>query len=173
MRFLAVALLPLETSDITAAVERLLEPYDKKAPAPPYKVYLSQQALKSHATRWRIPLHDLQALVVSINERSGPRPLHLQADAVGIYGIEKTNPNGKYTRWAINSLADDVWPVLAMPQDLVPHAVITPDWQWRELFPNIWGLLPTEQDKQRITHEAYALFDQYSGHLAVRLECHI
>lgn len=173
MRFLAVALVLPETADSTAAVERLLEPYDSKTPAPPYKLYLSERLVKNHAARWGIAPDDLQALVLSINERSGPRPLHLLADEVGIYGLAQTNPNGKYKRWAINSPADDVWPVSAMPRELVLHAVITPDGQWHELFPTTWGLLPTPQDKQRMIRAAYALIDQYPGHLAVRLEYHV
>lgn len=174
MRFLAVALLPRETPDIPTAVGRLMEPYDSTTPAPPDKRYLSEQALKGHAARWGIAPHDLQALVRSINERSAPpRLLHLQADAVGIYALVETNPNGKYKRWALNSLADDVWPVPAMPRGLAPHAVITPDGQWRELFPNIWGRIPAELETRRIVREAYRLIDQYPDHLAARLECHV
>lgn len=173
MRYIAVALLPHDTSDIRTAVARLIEPYDLSTPAPPYKKYLSEQAVKGHAARWGISLHDLQAIATRINERSAPpRLLHLQADVVGIYAMVDTNPNGKYKRWSLNSLADDIWPVWSMPRDMTPHAIITPDGQWHELFPNIWGRIPTEQDKQRIVHEAYKLIDQYPDHLAARLECH-
>ena len=178
MRYLAVALLPRETSDFQMAIGRLMAPYDLNTPAPPYKKYLSEQALKGHAARLGVSVSDLQVIAADINERyayklgSTMRPLHLQADAFGIYVLVETNPNGKYKRWSLNSLADDVWPVWSMPRDLTPHAIITPDGQWHELFPNIWGRVPSEQERQRIAQEAYALIDQYLDHFAAQLECH-
>lgn len=175
MRFWAIALLPPETADVQMAVARLIAPYDQALPAPPYKKYLSEQAVKGHASRLGVPPRDLQSLAARLNAHFGATlrlTTHLQADALGIYVLADTNPNGKYKRWSLNSLADDVWPVSALPRDLTPHAVITPDGRWHELFPNIWGRVPTPQDRVRITQEAYTLIDQCPDHLAVRLECH-
>jgi hypothetical protein len=175
MRYLAVALLPRETSDIQSAVARLMAPYDLSTRVAPYKKYLSQQAVNSHAARLGVDVGDFPTLAARINEHYAATmrlTTHFQADVQGVYVLADTNPNGKYKRWALNSLPDDVWWVAEMPRDLLPHAVITPDGQWHELFPNIWGRLPTAQDQQRIAREAYTLIDQYPDHLAARLECH-
>lgn len=175
MRFEAVALVPPETADVQTAVARLMEPYDEALPAPPYKKYLSEKAVKSHMMRLGVAPGDLQMLAARMNAHYAATmqlTTHFQADALGIYVLADTNPNGKYKRWSLNSLADDVWPVSALPRDLTPHAVLTPDGQWHEMFPNIWGAIPTAQDKVRIAQEAYTLIDQHPDHLAVRLECH-
>lgn len=176
MRFLAVALLPHETADIQGTVARLLAPYDSNLPATPHKIYVSEQAVNGHAARLGVPIGDLQTLAARINAHFAAtlgRPTHFQADTIGIYVTSESNPNGKYKRWSLDSPADDVWPISAMPRDLLPYAVITPDGQWHEVFPTTWGKIPTAQDKQRIARDAYALIDQYPDHLAVRLECHV
>ena len=174
VRFLAIALLPRETADIPSAVARLLEPYDRTTPAPPYKRYVSEQTLRSHAARWGIAMQDLPALARSIHERSAPpRVLHLQADAIGVYAMVETNPNGTYQHRSLNSLADDVWPVAAMPRDLAPYAIITSDGHWHALFPTFWGRIPSELENRRIMRKAHTLIDQYPNLLAARLECHI
>ena len=176
MRFLVVVVLPAgQVSDVQEAVARLVAPYDLNAPAPPYKKYLSQRAVTGHAARFGLDAHDLAAVAAHMNAHylaTLRLTTHFQADATGIYVMADTNPDGKYKRWAINDRAADVWRVSEMPRDLVPHAVVTPDGQWHELFPRIWGKIPTAQDEQRLTQEAYALMDRYPDHLAVRLECH-
>jgi hypothetical protein len=175
MRFWAIALLPLDTAAVQTAVARLIAPYDQALSAPPYKKYVSEQAAKGHAARLGVPAGDLQTLAARMNTHYAATmhlTTHFQADALGVYVLADTNPNGKYKRWSLNSLANDVWPVSALPRDLTPHAVVTPDGQWHALFPNIWGRVPAAQDQQRITQEAYALMNQYPNHLAVRLECH-
>lgn len=175
MLYWAVALLPHETADVRAAIARLIEPYDQALPAPPYKKYLSDQAVKGHTARLGVAPGDLQTLAARMNAHYAATlglTTHFLSDAQGIFVVANTNPDGKYKRWSLNSLADDVWPVSAVPRDLEPHAVITPDGQWHELFPNIWGAMPTAQDTLRIVREAYALIDQYPDYLAARLECH-
>lgn len=174
MVFLAVAIFPRETEDVQATVARLMGPYDQSLPVPPYKKYVSEKSVKYHTTHLDVSPGDLQTLAERMNAHYAATlrvTTHYQADAVGIYSLLDTNPNGKYKRWSLNSLADNVWPVSALPRDLTPHAVITPDGQWHELFPNMWGSMPTVRDKLRIGQEAYALIDQYPDHLAARLEC--
>ncbi len=174
MRFLVVAVVPGQVSDVQEAVACLVAPYDLHSKALPYKKYLSQRAVKGHATRFGLDARDLPTLAAHMNAHylaTLRLTTHFQADAVGIYVVADTNPDGKYKRWAINDLAEDVWYVSEMPRDLVPHAVVTPDGQWHELFPRIWGRIPTTQETQRLTQEAYALIDHYPDHLAVRLAC--
>jgi hypothetical protein len=180
MRYWAIALVPQETGDVQATVARLMELYNQALPAPPYKKYLSEQATKGHMTRLGVSPGDFETLAARMNTHYAETmglTTHFLADALGIYVLADTNPNGKYKRWSLNSLTDDVWPVSALPRDLLhnlaPHAVITPDGQWHEMFPNTWGAIPTAQDRLRIVREAYALIDQYPHHLAVRLECHV
>jgi hypothetical protein len=175
MRYWAIALLLPETTDLQAEVTRLVAPYDSSLPAPPYKKYLSEEAVKGHTARLGVSPGDLQTLAVRLNAHFAETlrlTTHFQADVQGIYVLADTNPNGKYKRWSLNSMADDVWKVSSMPRDLVPHAVITPDGQWHQLFPNIWGRLPSPEDHLRIAQEAYALMDQYPDCFAARLECH-
>jgi hypothetical protein len=175
MRFWAVALLPHETTDIQAAVARLIAPYDESLTVAPYKKYVSEKAVTSHARRFGIPAEDFPAVAAHMIAHYAATlkiTTHFQADTLGIYVMTDTNPDAKYKRWSLNSLTDDVWPVAEMPRDLTPHAVITPEGQWHELFPTTWGKIPTAQEKERIAHDAYAIIDQFHGHLAVRLECH-
>lgn len=180
MRYWAIALVPQGTADVQATVARLLEPYNRASPAPPYKKYLSEQAAKGHTARLGVAPGDFETLAARMNAHYAATmglTTHFRADALGIYVWADTNPNGTYTRWSLNSLTDDVWPVAALPRDLIrdlaPHAVITPDGQWHELFPNTWGMMPTAQDKLRIEREAYGIIDEYPDHLVARLECHV
>ncbi|HEX8730043.1 MAG TPA: hypothetical protein VF739_15535 [Ktedonobacterales bacterium] len=180
MRYWAIALVPQWTADVQAMVARLMEPYNQALIAPPYKKYLSEQATKGHTARLGVTPGDFETLAARLNAHYAATmdlTTHFQSDALGIFVWAALNPNGKYTRWSLNSLTDDVWPVSALPRDLLrdlaPHAVITPDGHWHELFPNIWGAIPTAQDKLRIVREAYGLIDLYPDHLAVRLECHV
>jgi hypothetical protein len=142
MRFWAIALLPPDIAAVQTAVAHLIAPYDQALPAPPYKKHVSEQAVKGHAARLGVPAGDLQTLATRMNAHYAATMhliTHFQADALGIYVLADTNPNGKYTRWSLNSLANDVWPVSALPRDLTPHAVVTPYGQGHELFPNIWA----------------------------------
>jgi hypothetical protein len=176
MRFLAVALAPPNTADLEAAIARLLAPYDQALPAPPYKRYLSAQATKGHATRLGVAPDDMQTLATRMNEHYAATmklTTHFQGDAQGIFVVAESNPNGRYARWSLNDPVNDVWPVAAMPRDLAPRAVITPDGQWHALFSTAWGSMPSAQETVRIVHDAYALIDRYPDYLAARLECHV
>jgi hypothetical protein len=173
MSFLVLALLPPATPDIQSAVARLMAPYDRATPAPPHNVYLSEQTVNGYAARWGLSPFDREALAARINAENAARlTRRFQADALGLYLISENNPNGKYTRWSLKNPAEDVWPVAALPPDVLPHAVITPDGEWHELFPLTWGRIPTAADRERMARETVALTEQIPGHLAVRLECH-
>lgn len=173
MSFLVLALLPPATPDIQSAIARLMAPYDRATPAPPHRVYLSEQAVKGYAARWGLSPFDREALAARINAENAARlTRRFQADALGLYLISENNPNGKYTRWSLKSLTADVWPVAALPSNVLPHAIITPDGQWHELFPTTWGRIPTAEDRERMARAAAALIEVYPDHLAARLECH-
>jgi hypothetical protein len=173
MYFTAVVLLRPGTRNIPAAVDHLMDAYSPTFGGPPWRDYLDADALRPLTARHhRVAPTNLKKLAAMLQEETG---LDYRADEGGIYRELIHNPNWRYDTYALKQgLEGGDWPVAAMPRDLIPDAVITPDGVWHDCWvgPREWGeAYLRASDRQAIQRCAYDLIGQYLDHHAVALGC--
>jgi hypothetical protein len=110
---------------------------------------------------------DVEAVVAELEADTG---LVCGHDAGGFWWITTDNPQGEWDGWELEHLEDDSWPATAaLPEDLYPAAIVTPDEVWHDLEAR-WDM--SDEQAQALRARATELLAQYPTHLAVQVYCH-
>jgi hypothetical protein len=173
MHFLTVVLFPQEEDPIYDALHHLLAPYYShlEPEGPLHKEYLDAQTIEKLAALYGVPPANLSAIAAKLRQEWDADG-GVGVDEHGLYELTTLNPNRKLDYWTLHNVESDVWPVRAMPRDLLPVAVVTPDGHWHDTGEEWRPGDLTASEKQAIGQRAYALFDLYPECLAVALDCH-
>lgn len=170
MRFLTLVVMPDETSDVVAAVTGLMEPYNVERPVAARKEYVPQEELDYLVevyAPYGLKRDDVDTVVTQLEEDSGFTCGH---DDGGYWWMTTDNPQSKWDGWRLQSLQDDSWPATAaLPEQLFPSAIVTPDGRWHDLGAR-WDM--NDEQAQALRARAAELLARYPSHLAVALDCH-
>lgn len=170
MQFLTIVVVSAQTEDVVAAVTRLMEPYNVERPVAARKEYVPQEELDYMVEVYEpygLKRDDVSAMVVQLEEDSGFACGH---DESGYWWMTTDNPQGKWDGWRLQSLQEDSWPTTAaLPDNLYPSAIVTPDGAWHDLGAR-WDM--SDEQAQAVRTCATELLTQYPSNLAVLLHCH-
>lgn len=170
MQFLTIVVVPDEASDVVAAVTGLMEPYNVERPVAARKAYVPQEELDYLVevyAPYGLKRDDVDAVVTQLEEDTGFACGH---DEGRYWWMTTDNPQGKWDGWRLASLQDDSWPATAaLPEQLFPSAIVTPDGMWHDLGAR-WDM--NDEQAQALRGRAAELLAQYPSHLAVALHCH-
>ncbi|MBW4486214.1 MAG: hypothetical protein KME12_00320 [Trichocoleus desertorum ATA4-8-CV12] len=199
--FLALVLIPPDTTDIKTEVTERLKPYYSELTVEPYKEYLDQaavaeeverlqqlpkQAIAKLAEDWEVAQDDLDALAKY--ELDWFEDEIAGVDETGPYRLTTLNPVGKWDSYRfIQAEPRELAPPLSYPcrvsdlPSIVPYALVTPDGQWHEIgmdagikafARDLRGETVASQDETEWDLEVERLLKQYPNHLAIALDCH-
>lgn len=153
MNFIVLVLLPGATSNLVEAVTSAMAQYDMSLEAKPYKYYWTADEINFLCKQWSLPSDNLEEFARQMHdlweEENG-------IDDQGFYSITTANPIGEWDYWQLHDLQQDVWPVQAIPSNLDPDAIVTPDGVWHAL-PGYWN---SPEDREDEVEEASVFFDR-------------
>lgn len=188
--FLALVLVPRDEPAIEDRVAALLDPFFAEREVAPYREYLPARYPRRAAERHGLPPTDRAAIAERLTAELG-EAIHF--DARGFYAWSTVNPDAKCDGWRIGGSYDgaifgavqqhnltpseyqarygfavvkpenNIRPVAALPPDLLPYAIVTPDGAWSDR---------AGKDEARWRREARALLDRHRDYLAVAVDCH-
>ncbi len=152
MIFQTIVVLPADSLDAEEAITRLMAPYDMERSVAAHKEYVPQQEfdcmVKRYADTGLIHGHD----------------------EGGFWWMSSDNPLGRWDGWTLWSFEDDSWPTTAaLPERLVPAAILTPDGVWHDLATQ-WEM--SDEQTHEVRTQAAQLLTQYPSHRAVVQDCH-
>jgi hypothetical protein len=193
--FLAVVLIPPGIEDIPAQVAQLIAPYYREREVEPYRSYFSDESVKAWAEKYGTGTN-LQALLERMRQTR-----HMWGDTYldekGLYYITTFNPRGMWDYWFYSGgedmLGEQAWteclerqgdghecnscPVVDLPPDFCPAALVTPDGIWYDLIDYGWHLVDGDTPANRVAlatwrAQAREILDKHMSCLAVGIHCH-
>lgn len=139
-----------DTNDIETAIAKALAPFDEELTVPPYKLHLSETAIRAMAEHYKLPETDFKQLAGRMQDwMCCPGGV----DELGLFAIQTGNPIGKWDWYEIGGRWDGLITGRKRPTNDVlrnnciraatlqrardfakrlPFAIVTPTGEWVE-----------------------------------------
>lgn len=165
MQFQVFLILPKNTPDVIKAIEQLMAPYNAERSVPPYRVDITDDEKALIAQYYGLSLDDPGLLEAYSRWYEYP----CKRDERGNYYLSSDNPEGYWDGWMLHGQTD----IYELPDPLMdsidPLAIVTPDGLWHEMLYRYDESAEQRAQRQQVVQQ---FFTQYTGYLAILLDCH-